>query len=51
MYLNEGNGEACAGQVRAMPKPELNKYDETLDTEENLGAAEPTGSEVERLTS
>lgn len=29
-----------------MPKPELNEYDETFDTVENLGAAEPTGSEV-----
>ena len=45
-YLKAGKGEAWAGQVRAIPDPELNKNVEDLENEENLGAAVPTGSTI-----
>ena len=44
MYLNDGSGEACAGQVKATPVWEVHINDDIFETEENLGAAVPMGS-------
>ena len=44
MYLNDGNGEAWAGQVRATPDWEVYINEEVFENEENLGAAVPIGS-------
>ncbi len=43
-YLNDGKGEACAGQVRAIPEPDVYRKVADFAKEENLGAAVPTGS-------
>ena len=43
-YLNDGKGEACAGQVKAIPVPDVYRKVEDFENEENLGAAVPTGS-------
>ena len=48
VYLKAGKGDDCAGHVRAMLKPDPNRNEDTLDTDENLGAAEPTGSRKEQ---
>ena len=43
-YLNDGKGEACAGQVKAIPVPDVYRNVEDLEKEENFGAAVPMGS-------
>ena len=43
-YLNEGIGEPCAGQVRAMLLPFLSLKVEDSSLEENFGFEDPIGS-------
>ena len=43
-YLNDGRGEACAGQDNDKAKPKGFWYDSDFLVLENLGAVPPTGS-------
>ena len=47
--LNDGIGEAWAGHVKAKADPEPNEKEEIFETEENFGAAVPTGSKIGKL--
>ena len=47
LYLNDGSGYACAGQASANDSPPiLSKVPIDFDSEENLGAAPPIGSDA-----
>ena len=47
LYLNDGSGYACAGQASANDSPPiLSNVPIDFDSEENLGAAPPIGSDA-----
>ena len=45
-YLNEGNGDPCAGHVNAKVCNAFSWYAARFDFEENFGSALPTGSKI-----
>ena len=45
-YLNEGNGDPCAGHVNAKVCKAFSWYAARFDFEENFGSALPTGSKI-----
>ena len=51
LYLNVGKGYACAGQASANESPPiLSNVPIDFDSEENLGAAPPMGSNAIKVS-
>ncbi len=48
LYLNDGMGDPCAGQVRATPPPRTLLIPLMSRSEDNFGFALPIGSEIEQ---
>lgn len=44
-YLNIGIGSACAGHRSTIPWPSCLSYVKLLESDENVGGFDPTGSE------